>query len=78
MEDELDQSGDIKIDHIDDVAVDMEKLQTMDGSLLAKDIHIQAKKGDIIGIVVESGCGKKTQMKSILKFRDQNTAIKIN
>ena len=45
MEDEQEQSGDIKIDHIDDVAVDMEKLQTMDGILLAKDIHIQAKKG---------------------------------
>lgn len=51
VEDEQEQSGDIKIDHIDDVAVDMEKLQTMDGILLAKDIHIQAKKGDIIGIV---------------------------
>ncbi len=45
VEDEQEQSGDIKIDHIDDVAVDMEKLQTMDGILLAKDIHIQAKKG---------------------------------
>ena len=53
VEDEQEQSGDIKIDHIDDVAVDMENLQTMDGILLAKDIHIQAKKGDIIGIVGE-------------------------
>ena len=44
VEDEQEQSGDIKIDHIDDVAVDMEKLQTMDGILLAKDIHIQAKR----------------------------------
>ena len=40
VEDEQEQSGDIKINHIDDVAVDMEKLQTMDGILLAKDIHI--------------------------------------
>lgn len=44
VEDEQEQSGDIKINHIDDVAVDMEKLQTMDGILLAKDIHIQAKR----------------------------------
>ena len=37
VEDEQEQSGDIKINHIDDVTVDMEKLQTMDGILLAKD-----------------------------------------
>lgn len=44
VEDEQEQSGDIKIDHIDDVAVDMEKLQTMDGILLAK-IFISRQKG---------------------------------
>lgn len=77
MEDEQEQSGDIKIDHIDDVAVDMENFRRWTGSYWQK-IFISRQKGRYHWNRGESGCGKTTLMKSILKFWDQNTGIKIN
>ena len=56
----------------------MDALCTAEGQILAENIHIEAKKGDIIGIIGESGCGKTTLMKSVMKFWEQNHGIKIN
>ncbi|WP_346941257.1 ATP-binding cassette domain-containing protein [Clostridium sp.] len=33
-------------------------------------MHLQARKGDVIGIIGGSGSGKSTIMKYILKFRE--------
>lgn len=78
IEEEQEETGNIHIDHIKNIEIDIDELYTTDGILLIKDIHINAKKGDVIGIVGESGCGKTTLMKSILKFWNQNKGIKIN
>ncbi len=38
-----------------------------------KDISMNAKKGEIIGIVGESGCGKSTFLKLLLRFWDKSS-----
>lgn len=72
------KSGEQKLDHVDQITIDLDELRTADGYLLSKDIHIEAEKGDVIGIIGESGCGKTTLMKSVMKFWEQNHGIKIN
>lgn len=77
VEDEQEQSGDIKINHIDDVAVDMENFRRWTGSYWQK-IFISRQKGRYHWNRGGVRLWKTTLMKSILKFWDQNTGIKIN
>lgn len=78
LDENQEQSGDIMIERIDEVRIDMEKLCTAEGETLAEDIHMTIQKGDVVGIVGESGCGKTTLMKSVLKFWEQNQGVYIN
>ena len=78
VEEEQEETGTVSLDHINDIEISIDKLYTTDGILLIKDIQMEAHKGDVIGIVGESGCGKTTLMKSILKFWNQDVGIKMN
>ena len=78
VEEEQEETGTVSLDHINDIEISIDKLYTTDGILLIKDIQMEAHKGDVIGIVGESGCGKTTLMKSILKFWNQDAGIKMN
>lgn len=42
-------------------------------NLVLKDIELYAKKGEIIGIIGESGCGKSTFLKLLLRFWEKNS-----
>lgn len=78
LEENEEKSGKKELNQVENVTIDMDVLCTAEGQILAEDIHIEAKKGDIIGIIGESGCGKTTLMKSVMKFWEQNHGIKIN
>ena len=43
---------------------------------IVKDFNMSVNKGEIIGIVGESGCGKSTMLKSIVSLSDKNMKIK--
>lgn len=78
LENNAEHSGNRNLENVESIKIDMDKLCTEEGNILARNIHIEAKRGDIVGIVGESGCGKTTLMKSVLKFWNQNKGIKIN
>lgn len=40
---------------------------------ILKEICLNAKKGEIIGIVGKSGCGKSTLLKLLMRFREKNS-----
>ena len=42
-------------------------------NLVLKDIELYAKKGEIIGIIGESGCGKSTFLKLLLRFWEKSS-----
>ncbi|MBQ9625247.1 MAG: ABC transporter ATP-binding protein, partial [Clostridia bacterium] len=43
---------------------------------IVKDFSLSINKGEIVGIVGESGCGKSTMLKSIVGLSDNNVKIK--
>lgn len=64
----LEADGDQVIKHIDSIRFDIGQVAIGD-KLLIKGVSASFKKGDIVGIVGESGKGKSTLMKLIVKFR---------
>lgn len=78
LEEEHEASGNKQIEEIKNININMEKMYSGDGNVLLEDVQVQAKTGDIIGIIGESGMGKSTLVKSILKFWKENMSIEIN
>ena len=58
---------------IDRVNVDRLSFAYNDEAEILKEICLNAKKGEIIGIVGKSGCGKSTLLKLLMRFREKNS-----
>ncbi|MCL1997439.1 MAG: ABC transporter ATP-binding protein/permease [Turicibacter sp.] len=65
----LESSGKSEIADIQDIRLDIKEL-SLGGQIFLKDINMNLKKGDIVGIMGESGKGKSTLAKLLLKFRE--------
>ena len=61
---------------IDDIFVSIPEV-SIGGNVLLRDVSMQFKKGDIIGIIGGSGMGKSTLVKLIAKFRPSQS-IQVN
>lgn len=59
--------------HFDRVNVDRLSFAYNDEAEILKEICLNAKKGEIIGIVGKSGCGKSTLLKLLMRFREKNS-----
>lgn len=57
----------------DRVNVDRLSFAYNDETEILKEICLNAKKGEIIGIVGKSGCGKSTLLKLLMRFREKNS-----
>lgn len=57
----------------DRVNVDRLSFAYNDEAEILKEICLNAKKGEIIGIVGKSGCGKSTLLKLLMRFRKKNS-----
>lgn len=57
----------------DRVNVDRLSFAYNDEAEILKEIYLNAKKGEIIGIVGKSGCGKSTLLKLLMRFREKNS-----
>lgn len=55
--------------NLDKISFDIKSVDVM-GKNLLKDVQMEFTKGDIVGIMGESGTGKSTLVKLIAKFRD--------
>ncbi len=71
-------SGTKKIDHVD--AIEFEHVTLRYGDTIAlEDISLQARKGEVIGLVGDSGGGKSSMVNLILRFYDPaEGVVKIN
>ena len=63
------KNGKVTIKEIESINVDIDSVMIKDKEIIS-DVHLQARKGDVIGIIGGSGSGKSTIMKYILKFRE--------
>lgn len=63
------KNGKVTIKEVESINVDIDSVMIKDKEIIS-DVHLQARKGDVIGIIGGSGSGKSTIMKYILKFRE--------
>lgn len=77
LEDNQEKNGTIAIDGIRTIEFEMEKMGLGNGTYLMENINMTAKRGDVIGIIGESGTGKSTLMKALLKYWE-SSGIKVN
>lgn len=66
------EDGTVTIDGISRVDMDMEQAGIQEEKSLLQKVKITAQKGDVIGIIGESGTGKSTLMKNLLKYWKSN------
>lgn len=62
------QNGEIVIERIDKIEFDIDEISIKD-NVLIENVKLELKKGDIVGIMGESGTGKSTLAKILAKFR---------
>lgn len=63
------ENGTLILNSIDNITMKIEEVK-IDDLVLIEDVNMRFEKGDIIGIVGESGKGKSTLVKLITKFRE--------
>jgi ABC-type bacteriocin/lantibiotic exporter with double-glycine peptidase domain len=67
IEGNYEENGKLYLDHISSIEGSLENIG-YDGNLLIKSGDFHFEKGDVVGIVGESGCGKSTFVKLLNKF----------
>lgn len=77
LDENREDNGTVRIGTIDKIEIDAEKMGINEESILLHNVKIKAKTGDIVGIIGESGTGKSTLMKNLLKYW-KSAGIKIN
>ncbi len=72
IENNLEVNHGEKIKTISNVKLEIPEVKIGD-TILLTDINLEAKKGDVVGIIGPSGSGKSTLVKYLLKFREIDT-----
>jgi len=76
IENNFESDGESELLEINNIVIDSKEIR-LGEQLLIEDVYLVANRGDIIGITGDSGSGKSTIAKFLLKFREINN-IKIN
>lgn len=71
VEEAVAPDGKVSIDEIRDICIALDEV-SIEGKILIRDVSIRLNKGDVVGVIGESGKGKSTLAKLIMRFRPCN------
>lgn len=66
--------GNVDVNDVEAIKIDIDSVRIKDNEIISN-VHLEAKKGDVVGIIGGSGSGKSTIMKYILKFREVDRVL---
>lgn len=77
LDENKEEAGTVQIEGIENIEVDAERLGVDGAGCLLRNVKLRAEKGDVVGIIGESGTGKSTLLKNLLKYW-KSAGIKVN